>query len=541
MSSIYEANQKCLLLIPKIVLNLRKQFFFKASKQFLEVIASLSDMLKKLPQEKDIDADINEIMELLQGLVRAQENQDYILIADILENDLLPMLQKIQMSILTAEEVPDYWQSNMEALKQADAAMYNLMSDKSERSGKYEMVRAINGQPVIKVFMQQKEYFIHSMVNPQWEAEIYGQTYTEEKEHTYAVWGMGMGYHVKAILNMDDRNHVTVLENDLEVLQLAFQYSDWGELLREGRVCIRYQSDLSVLSEELKKCGNHRLLIYYPSLQAVEDEKLRTVLEDYFVVTATMREQRKSLEENFSKIQQAGLLECSALKEIFCRQDVVIAAGGPSVDYEIEAIKKYRSKFKILAVGTIAGKLLENGIEPDAIIITDPQKHMYHQIEGLATENIPLFLLSTASSAVLKYYRGPAYVVYQEGYKEAEEIAGKKKYELFQTGGSVSTLALDIAIRFCAEKIILVGFDMAYTEKKSHASGIGREISDDLALRKVESTDSKILYTSKNLDIYRKWIEKRIAEENGLRIFNTSRGARIAGTKEKRLEEIYCG
>ena len=45
------------------------------------------------------------------------------------------------------------------------------------------------------------------------------------------------------------------------------------------------------------------------------------------------------------------------------------------------------------------------------------------------------------------------------------------------SGGSVVTLALDLAIRFGAADITLVGADMAYTGGRSHAGGIGRKIA----------------------------------------------------------------
>ena len=120
---------------------------------------------------------------------------------------------------------------------------------------------------------------------------------------------------------------------------------------------------------------------------------------------------------------------------------------------------------------------MQEGIRPDAIIITDPQPHMYKQIEGLDTENIPLILLSTASASVINAYKGDLYVAYQKGYQPAEEMAESLNAETFETGGSVTTTALDIALKFGAENIIFVGVDLAYTDGSSHAKGVGRKIT----------------------------------------------------------------
>ncbi len=46
------------------------------------------------------------------------------------------------------------------------------------------------------------------------------------------------------------------------------------------------------------------------------------------------------------------------------------------------------------------------------------------------------------------------------------------------------------------------------------------------------------IYTSKNLDIYRKWIERRIVNVTETVIYNTGNGARIQGTKKMVWEEF---
>ena len=179
---------------------------------------------------------------------------------------------------------------------------------------------------------------------------------------------------------------------------------------------------------------------------------------------SSMREQKTFLDSNFSKLSKMHLPECGVLKPLFSKKNVVIVGAGPSVNGQIEMMKKYRNKVIIFATGHITKLLLQEGIRPDAIIITDPQPHMYKQIEGLDTENIPLILLSTASASVINAYKGDIYVAYQKGYQPAEEMAESLNAETFETGGSVTTTALDIALKFGAENIIFVGVDLAYTD-----------------------------------------------------------------------------
>ena len=254
------------------------------------------------------------------------------------------------------------------------------------------------------------------------------------------------------------------------------------------------------------------------------------MLEDFFVTTSSMREQGSLLDSNFEVISKLNLPECDELKDIFKDKAVVIVGAGPSVDSQLTSIKKCRDKITVFATGHITRKLVNEGIIPDAVIITDPQPLMYKQIDGVNLKGIPMILLSTASSSVIDYYNGSIYVAYQSGYELAEIKAKEIGATLFETGGSVTTTALDIALRFGARKIIFVGVDLAYTGGYSHASGEGRRIENTDGLRQVRSNTGDMVYTSKNLDIYRKWIERRIEGVMDTKFYNTGEGAVIKGT-----------
>jgi hypothetical protein len=83
-----------------------------------------------------------------------------------------------------------------------------------------------------------------------------------------------------------------------------------------------------------------------------------------------------------------------------------------------------------------------------------------------------------------------------------------------------------------------VGADMAYTDNRSHATGVGYEENDFSNFRQVRAVGGGFVYTTRNLDTYRKWIERRISKMTYPVVYNTSRGARIEGTIEEKIENI---
>lgn len=539
-NQVFEKNKKALCLIPEIVLRYRRQFYFRGSKLLQELTELLQVILTELLEDKTA-TETKECLEILNALVQAQENQDYILIADILEGDLLPTLQKIQirMESETEREECEYWEENIAAVRKVNPDLYREMQSwKAQGNSRYQVASAVTGAPIVGVQMQEKFFWMHSTLNPEWEGELLAESVAEEGVSCFYVLGMGLGYHVRALLERDKRNRVAVLESDAVVLELAFRYFSWKEELEKRRLIIVYDKEIASLLRRLQERKEpYTLMIHYPSIQCIENQQQRELLEDYFITASSMREQRNFLDENFYRLQSMSLPECGELRERLEGKNCLIVGGGPSVDEQLEEIRSNREKLIVIAVGTIARKLIKEEIRPDVIVITDPQEGMHRQIEGLDTKNIPLILLSTAAAEVADYYEGNVYLAYQKGYENAEKTAGERGYMTFETGGSVSTLAIDIAIRFGAKKIILSGMDMAYTKKRSHAAGTGRDIAEQIELRMVMSTEGILIPTSRNLDIYRKWIERRLKEADRPVVYNTGSGARIEGTYEVSLKE----
>lgn len=538
MNDIFENNKQNLLLINEIVANYRKQNFFVGSLKLSALLKNINSVVEVIFSREDCRDLAGELEQILPALLQAQGNQDYILQADILEGDLLPLLQKIQIKLQEDDtpQVSDFLENNMLILKEKNERLYKVLQNVRNDNTKYVIAYAINGQPTVQARNGNRCFFMHSTMNPEWEAQVLAAGLPAAKN--YVVFGMGLGYHVIELLKKYSENKVTVLESEKYLLLQALRYMDWTTYFKENRIEIVYEPDITELIGYLKQMKDYELFMHYPTVQAVENPSIRTLLEDFFITTSSMREQERFLDANFEKLSERHLPECSEIKSLFYKKNVVIVGAGPSVNQELPSLKQYRNNITIFATGHIAGTLLREGIIPDAIIITDPQPHMYQQVKGLDTKKIPLILLSTASSSVLDYYEGPVYIAYQNGYRKAEEIAEKIGAKAFETGGSVTTTALDIALQFKAEKVIFVGVDLAYTGGNSHAEGVGRRITDTGSLRKVISCSGEEIYTSKNLDIYRKWIERRIANLTGTVIYNTGNGARIEGAPCRTWDEM---
>lgn len=185
----------------------------------------------------------------------------------------------------------------------------------------------------------------------------------------------------------------------------------------------------------------------------------------------------------------------------------------------------------------------QQGIRPDYVMFLDAAPRMYVQATGFEQETIPYLMASTACRRIAQDYQGPKYLVCQEGYDEAEQYAREHGAQIYQSGGSVSTIAMDIAIRLGAKRVVCLGLDLAYTGNKMHATATGRyDMIETEHFVKVKDWNGNQINTSTALDMYRKWFEKRAEqakqETPEVELINaTEGGAYIKGLKHMTLRE----
>jgi hypothetical protein len=228
------------------------------------------------------------------------------------------------------------------------------------------------------------------------------------------------------------------------------------------------------------------------------------------------------------------------LEEQFKGKNVFIIAAGPSLDKNIHLLQNKPKNSIILATGTIHRKLEKLGIKPDYTIMADAQKIIMSQVDNLADYSFPMLLLSTVYRGVGKAVAGDKYLICQNDYHEAYQHAKERGYQMYRSGGSVTTIALDVSIRLGASRIVFLGADLANTNNLTHASDTSfLRVMGTEGLIPVPSIDGGIVYSTRILCMYREWIEKRLKQATDIEFVDaTEGGALIKGTRICTLQEI---
>lgn len=555
---IYETNIQLQSVVNEIIYNCHIQNFDKVILPFGYLTDSLMQVLEAVFSDIGFynqNAEVvnpEGISDSLQNIMMAQESQDYVLLADLLELQLLPFLQSLQEQIriyAPVEPANRIWEQNLNVLKEKDRTLYNNLLEhhriyeqevqKGTWQGIYHLEDTNAGAYTLAGVGEQGTYYYHSNVNPVKEAVDFAAYYYHPESSHYVIWGLGLGYHVRELWNIDNGISILVYENDLDVIYHCMMAVDMSECLQSARVQIIHDPHFTKITDELDKMTEN-VILHYPSLRHIPDAGIREQMEMFFI--------RDSGKRN------AAILFASNSRENFCSYDgyvdelqsafqgkkTIIVAAGPSLDKNVELLKNKSEDTIIIAVETVFRKLIGMGVDVDYMIVTDANSRVYGHLAGLEQQQVPMLYLSTAYREFSMNYAGKKYLVCQDGYLPAEQLAQKNGWRLYQTGGSVSTTALDVCIQLGCSSIAFVGLDLAYTGDRAHADGTARtQVEGTEVMRQVSAIGGGTVATSRVFMMYNRWISKRLKQTDvTMPVYDaTEGGAVISGMSVTTLKE----
>ena len=555
----YEKNIITMNTVKEMIACFRQQNYNRAERMFPDWSRNFSQTIEVLFTNKayfnksDVIVEEQSIMATMKGILQAQEQNDYILLADLLELQLLPFLYSIQDVIRQNEETmvrEDYLEINLTALyENKDVKWVDLLRTTPRDAEHYIIEDTGQGCPTLRCMIGDQGRYLHSNNDPVEEGMLLAREYYHEKQESYIVYGLGLAYHIEALSKLcDGTARVDVFESDLQVIHAAFTCRNLTTSMQRG-IYIHYDPDLTEMKQALQKQSINSftagLMIHAPSICGIHNAELQKSMRELFVQESSIRNQSPDMYRNFRSNARTCKLYVDILEKEIKGKTVFLIAAGPSLDKNIALLKQKPENAVIMAVGTAYRKLMQQQmIRPDYVVFLDAAARMYVQATGFENETIPYLMASTACRRIASDYHGPKYLICQEGYTEAEQYAKERDYQIYQSGGSVATIAMDVALQLGAARIVCLGLDLAYTGDKMHATYAGKyDMIKTDGLLQVRDWDGNMVQTSVALDMYRKWIEQRVTRANkelpDVELINaTEGGAYIQGMKHMKLSDL---
>ncbi|MBP6714811.1 motility associated factor glycosyltransferase family protein [Aliarcobacter cryaerophilus] len=388
---------------------------------------------------------------------------------------------------------------------------------------------------------------------------------TFKKLEKFIFLGTLLGRHIPKIANKVNSSAYLVLERNLEIFRLSLFTVDYTVLAKKG-VIFSIMNDY--LEEELKIkeflsisiFDNYMIKFSTTGINIEEyiDKILSTIKGISPILYDYNRRNYVYINRTTQYLKHYKFLQFDKIKEkcnIFKDNPILYLAAGPSLDENIEWIKKNQDKFYIVTIGSAYKKLLKNDIKIDMITTLDEQLILSTiQFDDESVSKISkdtVILASTLTNAkVLEKFSKENIFLY-------EPYIPFFKDNITFSGYSIGEITLDLILHFNAKKIYTIGLDLALNQNtgESHSKGANsgttilnleeqqsRDIFDvRTSLIKVKGNLKKDVFTTALFYISIKDLEKRVKKflNKNLELFNLStHGAYLEGLTPLDIEKI---
>lgn len=419
MEKLHTKNIEMIDACELIVSYLREQSYGQGMILLESFVRMLGEYITEYHASFEKSESATDIWRALNALLDAQGKDDRILIADVLQLQVLPFIKDIQIQILNAGWMIDFdciYAHNYGIIQQKYPELCEKLEGVkakwlTEALDGYEMEYTNCGRYTLRRRNATNSLYLHSNDNPGTEARGLVNRYYRPAAKTYVIFGLGLGYHCEELCNRDEGISVKIYERDIEILFFAMLVNKLDWLLRDNvtlvvdstmQAFISQIADITYIGDTKEKI----VMIHYPSTRFIEAEKVRNAVDNLIIMDNSIREQSSYMRAAFRENTKRVTLYADELAPKFQNKKAVVIAGGPSLDKNIQYLKNKRDDMVFVAVGTVFKKLIREGIALDYVVVADTHNTIGTQFEGCFEEEVPVLLLSTAYMGVAMKYKG---------------------------------------------------------------------------------------------------------------------------------------
>lgn len=227
------------------------------------------------------------MLEMLTGILEAKKNMDFILLADLLELQLINFLIGVQELIISKEEIvfnEENYKENISLLMERGIGFPEELKEpintsKLLESG-YRVEFTSSGRMTLAGENEGTKFYFHTNSRIQAEAYLLAKSWYEKEKTKYILYGFGMGYHINELQAMAPGAEIEVYETDINVIQLACAFADVNELLHNERIKLIFDPNLKLLQNRVGALSTEEVFqVHYPSYKNLRSREDKEILE----------------------------------------------------------------------------------------------------------------------------------------------------------------------------------------------------------------------------------------------------------------------
>lgn len=465
------------------------------------------------------------------------------------------------------------YSKNMDFLRQHHRTLWQLVREYEERIDDFpaQVLASKLGQdvPTVQVHRDGRWLLLHSKYDPVQEAERIAGQYVEEiakYDHIF-FYGLGMGYHVQAIMEKFPDKTYTLYEPNPYIFYHFITHRDiktfkWPSI-KHFFIETSTESGRQFITQFAAVVKDKVLLIPLPSYERIFKEQyqqfnqqFKTAIidkrQEYHVNLAFSKRWVINSLVNFPKVlQTTNIFE---RKKALQGKPVIIVSAGPSLEDEYDNLRyiKVHGLAYIFAVGSANKALIAKGIYPDAVCTYDPQKHNYLVFSRLYEENItsiPMIFGTSVGYETIEKYQGPKLhmITSQDTVSQYYlQMAENKRTDFVYDAPSIAIVTFQLLCKLGASLIILVGQNFAFRNNQYYSADVEYKSrtykvkEEDLKEQLyVEDVHGNQVLTNRGFNVMRQNLEQYIKLYAHQKVINTTQGgAKIHGAPFMPLSDV---
>lgn len=284
IKTIFRTNIELLDLADKAVVYFREQ----KDETALELMQPVSEKMRYVIEGIICDKDYFELvstdslMEMVEGILEASRQEDYVLLADLLELQLCTLLCNVQELIMKKEEYA-FFSENM--YREQCRAMMKKLEEAGSAEGAVLFETPLNPQELLEqgyrvevtscglmtvaVGTDRGSVYLHSNHKIGLEAFLQARNYATKNAEIYLVKGFGMGYHVEELAKQRPEAKIEVYESNGRILKLACAFSPLRNIFEKEQIILHFDENGSKWHDRVENIKeNECICLHMPSIRA---------------------------------------------------------------------------------------------------------------------------------------------------------------------------------------------------------------------------------------------------------------------------------
>ena len=301
------------------------------------------------------------------------------------------------------------------------------------------------------------------------------------------ITGIGSGKHIERLLEKTDIKHLIIIDKDFTFLKLSMHITNWEKIISsfdhpsytldffitDDPCDLAYYTinEIALISpykayyipyythynspffDEVKKHFLDKFQLLFQGLGFIDDE------------LNSLRKTLKNLDHNIPVYMGTN--------DIPKNSTLFIVASGPSLDNDIEYIKKHKDDVVIFSCGTALRILEKNGITPDFHFEIEREEEIHDVLQQYTSKHIrdkvALVGLNVLYDKVFTEDFKESYLYFRVA-DAGSSILPNTIPRLQNCNPTVTNGAISFASEFSWNKIYLFGADMGFKDKDKHHS-----------------------------------------------------------------------